>query len=65
MVTRNSVFVDLEMVKSLGEDTKNQLDNKIQKLEERAPEQMCIYLDQFDSILKLLFNCSLSHFGIY
>ena len=27
-------------MKSLGEDTKNQLDNKIQKLEERAPEQM-------------------------
>jgi hypothetical protein len=34
----NSVF-GLRM-KSLGEDTKNQLDNKIQKLEERAPEQM-------------------------
>jgi hypothetical protein len=37
----NSVF-GLRM-KSLGEDTKNQLDNKIQKLEERAPEQMHLF----------------------
>jgi hypothetical protein len=37
----NSVF-GLRM-KSLGEDTKNQLDNKIQKLEERASEQMHLF----------------------
>ena len=37
----NSVF-GLRM-KSLGEDTKNQLDDKIQKLEERAPEQMNLF----------------------
>ena len=37
----NSVF-GLRM-KSLGEDTKNQLDNKIQKLKERAPEQMHLF----------------------
>ena len=37
----NSVF-GLRM-KSLGEDTKNQLDNKIQKLKERAPEQMYLF----------------------
>jgi hypothetical protein len=30
-------------MKSLGEDTKNQLDNKIQKLKERAPEQMHLF----------------------
>ena len=30
-------------MKSLGEDTKNKLDNKIQKLEERAPEQMHLF----------------------
>jgi hypothetical protein len=27
-------------MKSLGEDTKNQLDNKVQKLEERPPDHM-------------------------
>ena len=37
----NSVF-GLRM-KSLGEDTKNQLDNKIQKLKEGAPEQMHLF----------------------
>jgi hypothetical protein len=37
----DSVF-GLKM-KSLGEDTKNQLDNKIQKLKERAPEQMHLF----------------------
>jgi hypothetical protein len=37
----NSVF-GLRM-KSLGEDTKNQLDNKIQKLEEREPQQMHLF----------------------
>ena len=37
----NSVF-GLRM-KSLGEDTKNQLDNKIQKLEERAPDHMHLF----------------------
>jgi hypothetical protein len=37
----NSVF-GLRM-KSLGEDTKNQLDDKIQKLEERAPDHMHLF----------------------
>jgi hypothetical protein len=37
----DSVF-GLKM-KSLGEDTKNQLDNKIQKLKEGAPEQMHLF----------------------
>jgi hypothetical protein len=37
----NSVF-GLRM-KSLGEDTKNQLDNKIQKLEERAPDHVHLF----------------------